>query len=686
MSSTPPSNPWDRKSSDPCNSSSSSRDAYTGDELSLPRRGGYKDPIPNWIAAIDFGSAYSAFAFIDTQGEDPATIDPRTNRIQVGHGYSNDGATTQQHFHTPASLRYQIESGKRCYPKRKIPRRTLKYSPLPEKRMIRPSSGWELFNRVGKKHDPIHKWFSGHITTPKSLLGGKYLLPAQHHPDNTVRLLGNRKIIHYPTDIVEAGLVALLDDINAILKRHGFKRDHSIQFSLSYPLTWKVSQVAKYEQVFAAALQKSSFDWAEGSFYLVHEAECAWTYILTSLTAPQFTDKMIFAVFDWGGGSGDMCVNRIKRRGDYALMDEEVIAPQVSGLSIGGQDFNNALELELRERLSPFERQLVRSNVTFEGIIQGLLHTFEREMKGAVDFERELEFYVDGLEDGVVRISVEEQHALFDQLISSACEFIVRHIEAVRAKGFEIDKLFLSGGTSRFHAFRLELDNLLVALSPPFNVRNIMAAPVSFTEGCIDVARGLAQRTLLKNDLSIRRFTQINAGVIRHLDTSDRKDERALPDRPVRSPNDGWYRVMYTIDWKILKGHLYDSEHAFVWESQFHFSTAEKQWIAREEFYISEEDTVVSDKSTRHPANKGAIPLGIVSLNVTELKNDRLVQLTIPGEGDLGIPHYRVNFRIECKIMGRNLNVCAKWPHIGPEQKRFREILPFAAAFRACTA
>lgn len=135
--------------------------------------------------------------------------------------------------------------------------RTSTYSSRPAQGTTPPVSGWELSKCVGKKHDPIHRWFSGHITTPKSLLGRDHHLPAKLHPDDTVSLLGGLQIIDYPADIVEAGLVALLNDIAMILTRYGFKRGDTIQFSLSYPLTWKIFQVVKYEQVFAAALQLS---------------------------------------------------------------------------------------------------------------------------------------------------------------------------------------------------------------------------------------------------------------------------------------------------------------------------------------------------------------------------------------------------------------------------------------------
>ena len=107
-----------------------------------------------------------------------------------------------------------------------------------------------------------------------------------------------------------------------------------------------------------------------------------------------------------------------------------------------------------------------------------------------------------------------------------------------------------------------------------------------------------------------------------------------------------------------------------VLNTEWLFPVNAKKCIVSEEFFVS--DTLTEDHWQRNSTkNKGKWEtLGRFRLDLTQWKEDGLMQKRKPPEGSPGEEHWAVEFDIVMELVGRMIRCSARYPSSGEEGER----------------
>ncbi|TAQ88600.1 hypothetical protein B7494_g3060 [Chlorociboria aeruginascens] len=484
-----------------------------------------------------------------------------------------------------------------------------------------------------------------------------------------------------------------------------------VEYALTVPAVWTPEASRILQTATRAAIRATGFgnskDGIVDDIFIVSEPEAAATFLLAN-TADRLLPNEVFIIADCGGGTVDMVTYGIDQSWPLRLKDEKV-PPR--GDNCGSSYLNENYRAMLLRRLQD-ETYLTHNGESMGAIVNRLIPAFENDIKRNVDMTKECGLtpvYISQLKGdqqqdlfgtalkrfspNLLLVDKSDFEEIFHPLLQRIERLLEEQIILAQEKDLAVKKVFLIGGFGESPSLQNHLRKFLAGISS--RSRNEIQLITSiksldkenspqFLDKTVAVSSGAVLRALNK-DNGPDRIAQASYGLL-HTEVYDRKSlthRYARPEPP--SELDGEVYVK-TIVYFMVKNKLIKSKHKFeTFDMAHEFAEDEDKFICEELLFASDSSTE-SNYAREDIVNKDAQLVGSIVTDMTFLRDQGLIELTVPDAGEKGKPRWVVIYDLVVEVHGKNLKYFARYPP-GPEGTiRKSAQLSIAAAFRPGTA
>ncbi|KAH6842480.1 hypothetical protein B0I37DRAFT_382023 [Chaetomium sp. MPI-CAGE-AT-0009] len=683
------------------------------------------DSSKRLIMAVDFGTTYSAIAYVALQGgprEVADFLDP--TRIRTIQNYPDDatfgGLDDEMRSEVPTEVIYPLDRNFREKEGLVAGARENQQEDVPEPAVSEfeadPDNPLTIFggqyaydtDQMSVDEATSFRWgYGAHEvwgrsathTNPKNkpLARFKLLLDSSERTEAvrnelsvTLQELKRKRIIKDPRDVIADFLTCLLRHAKAELEDAGFDDSYQLETILCVPAIWSQKACRDMQTAMAIAMGQAGFPGVDvqnnniDNLFIVSEPEAAAAFVLAE--SRDISPGDTFVLLDAGGGTVDANTYTVSMTTPLRLTRE--VVPPGGGL-YGSSYINESFRDLLRRRLAD-ETYLEDEDSTIDGRIEKIMISdFEYRLKrifNCYSAQGTKQFDVPGLRPnpakgfsrGSLRIPVNEIKQIFLDRMDGIGSIMEEQIQKALERGTKIEKVLLIGGFAGSVSLRKYLSARLRNFCERKNcpVPTLLHPPHTATA----VARGAVLRAFNK-ERGPRRYARSSYGILR----SEIWGEFPEHDEAKRAydPHDGQAYAFNTIDWVLKLGQEVEpvwSCTPFLCSHTFNCFPVQPL-ICREILYVSDRSKD-SHYQLSHPKNAGAEKVGEIVVDFTFLRNEGLIQPVDGGFNQDGKPvgkrHYRVTYTMVIKVVDRDLRCYAIYD--GRVRKKCK--INIAAAFR----
>ncbi|KAE8452609.1 hypothetical protein EG329_013868 [Mollisiaceae sp. DMI_Dod_QoI] len=485
-----------------------------------------------------------------------------------------------------------------------------------------------------------------------------------------------KRIIQRDEDVIADYLTQLFRHTKKELEKIGIPGDSEFEHVLCVPAIWDADACREMQNSVAVAIQATGLG-SMDDFFLVSEPEAAAAFVLAGQRS-ELNAGEPFLLLDAGGGTVDATVYRVTERFPLRLSKEIIPAdgrfPPWKSCLNGSSFVNAAFREHLRKRLEGEEKYIATSGYTLDGILDDHVKQFEQRTKKVIDVtdtRRILqEIKIQHLRPSerkrfrpnTVIMEKKDFEKIFNPSLNAISELMENQLTAAKDIGVEVEKVILVGGFSASKALRSTLQKKLDALSALFGYRIKLILPIN-GEPQTAVVEGAIIRAWDK-EKGPQRFLKLSYGfqVTEQYDPINIEAHREVKHATL-DPKDGFEYVHNTIEWLVFKDDTKTIPNRLVKSTVVYhiFPLSAKRLECEEILWVSSTCTE-SHYRKSHPKNKDAHIAGRITADMTFLKTQKLIQPIEPEKGSRTRKHYKVEVQLFLIIEGRNMRFEARWP------------------------
>lgn len=509
-----------------------------------------------------------------------------------------------------------------------------------------------------------------------------------------LKRLKRGKLIKQNEDVIADFLIELFDHAKSQMrKNHGITESNPVEHVLCVPAIWEAEACQRMQNALQKAIGDTGFGTIDGLF-LVSEPEAAATRVLQNNRAVNEGD--LFLILDAGGGTVDAITYQVT--GERPLRLSKEVVPS-DGCLFGSSFLNAYFRDHLRKRLEGSEDDITQNGYTVDGILDEAVKEFEKTTKRIVNvmdpnMPRQV-IRIQGLrrnpEKRIITNGVSMNRNDFAEIFRPCVEathnLMEKQLAIAKSRGYDVKKVLLVGGFGASTSLRECLRKSLENISRKYGYKiELITSTGRLADPETDVMCGAILRAWDKEH-GPDRITQLSYGfeVTEEHEPDVHEAHKKLRGKPDKL--DGRSYVHGTLDWVVLKGKEVPNYKEYSITVYRIVSATRKSFKLDEVLWISSSDPNTSTESHRRhtdPHNKGARVAGKITVDMTPIIQQGLIQPATIKPGYDGKPHYKIEFDLVIIINGRNLRYEARWP-VGSAETRSQGQICIAAAFRPGT-
>ncbi|KAK4240612.1 hypothetical protein C8A03DRAFT_13115 [Achaetomium macrosporum] len=688
---------------------------------------GVPDLSKRLIMAVDFGTTYSAIAYVALEeGESAGYLDPA--RIRTIQNYPDDATfgslDDEMRSEVPTEVIYPLDRDFRKREGLVAGRKEDQPGDVPPTGTVEPEALGGPGNRLAIfgpqcNYDPDQmsidertsfRWgygahelwgMSATHADPKNKPLGRFKLLLDNSPrtqairdelNETLHELKRKRIIKDPHDVIADFLTCLLRHAKSELESAGFDDSYRLETVLCVPAIWSQKACRDMQTAMAKAMGQAGFQGVDvennsiENLFIVSEPEAAAAFVLAE--SRDISPGDTFVLLDAGGGTVDANTYTVSATTPLRLTRE--VVPPGGGLH-GSSYINESFRTLLRDLLAD-ETYLESEDSTINGFIEKIMVSdFEYKLKrtfNCYSASGTKQFDIPGLRanpekgfrKGSLQIPVTKIQEIFLERLDGIGSTMEEQIDRALEKDTKVEKVLLIGGFAESVSLRRYLSDRLKSFCRQKNcpVPTLLHPPKTATA----VARGAVLRAFNK-ERGPRRYAKSSYGILRTEIWEEFPEHREAKKSYDR--HDGLPYAVDTIDWVLKLG----QEVEPVWTCRpFLCSHTFDCWpvqplICREVLFVSDHSRD-SHYQRSHPKNAGAEKVGEIVVDFTFLRTEGLIQPVERVRGAnrrgrlVGRRHYRVTYTMVIKVVDRDLQCYAIYD--GRVRKKCK--INIASAFR----
>ncbi|KAL4882515.1 hypothetical protein BJY04DRAFT_187211 [Aspergillus karnatakaensis] len=437
-----------------------------------------------------------------------------------------------------------------------------------------------------------------------------------------------------------------------LMDREEFTETTDVELVFCVPAGWPAKAIRCMQDILMDIVHEIKFGNPDPLFVL-NEPEAAAACILEAYSKREHLRVGdVFMICDAGGGTVDTITYRV--RGEQPFRIAEVVTP--TGNNCGASYVNQALKKEAVRRITDNVCRSMLQGPSFEYVVEhDIMNYFEYSVKRVFDPAEGLDgdetIVVHGLKKDVTRrfgnstmiFSRREIAALFGPSLDGITKLIHQQVNAAREKGLTVQRLLMVGGYSSSPVLRSHIKSAFQSLE-------IMYPPTKLSDHAISVSHGAVFRALNKSD-GPRRIVQSNFGFLQIEKYSKRlrAHQQVVPEF---NETDGTDYVHNVLDWVIKKDQVLKQNQQFRTRNWQTFKLDDELAI-NQQIWVSDFDNAEDHYKSVAKQNKGAEVLGILHIDLEEVRNEGLLEVKT-GIHD---QYYEIHYELGMEVDGRNLSV-----------------------------
>ncbi|KAL5341915.1 hypothetical protein BJX70DRAFT_395283 [Aspergillus crustosus] len=454
--------------------------------------------------------------------------------------------------------------------------------------------------------------------------------------------------------------------------REEFNEASEVELVFCVPAGWPEKANRCMQDILLQVAQEAQFRITEPLFVL-NEPEAAAACILEAYSeSGSLKVGDVFMVCDAGGGTVDTITYRVRREIPFRVAEVETIAGPATPIK--------PLKERLREELQPRNTEITTKKYgsmwhgpSFEYVIEhDVMSNFEYELKRTFNpadgLEGDENVIVRGLQKSkplrfghsTMIFSRKEIAEFFQPSLDGISKLIHQQINAAKTKGLTVQRLLMVGGFSSSPALKNHIET-------EFPKLKIMYPPGKL-DSAVSVSHGAVFRALNKSD-GPKRIVQSNFGFLQIEEYNKRLRAHQEAVATFNETDEKSY-VYNVLDWDqvLAKNHTIRTRN---WQT----FKMEEELTFNQKIWVSGFDNAQDHYQSSAMQNRGAEVLGILLIDLQEVKEEGLLETKMGGQG----PYYEVHYELGMEVDGRNLSVKLFCPPGG--RCRAQMQLCIAAAF-----
>ncbi|KAL2832670.1 hypothetical protein BJY01DRAFT_100189 [Aspergillus pseudoustus] len=434
-------------------------------------------------------------------------------------------------------------------------------------------------------------------------------------------------------------------------QREGFSEDCEVELVFCVPAGWPAKAIRTMQEILLDITREIKLG-ILAPLFVLNEPEAAAAYLLEAhKESEKLTTGEVFMVCDAGGGTVDTITYKVREELPFRV--DEVVAP--TGGNCGSSYANQALKRLVTERIKSTRYSSLNSlgGPSFEYLIEyDVMTKFEYEHKRGFDPAQGLDgnevLIVHGLKknealgfgNSTMRIPRRDIAGLFKPSLDAISKLIRQQLNEAAAKGLTVEKVLLVGGFSSAPILRTHIQTEFPSLKimyPPFDLY-------------VTVSHGAVFRALNKSH-GPKRIVQSNFGFLQ-IEQYNRRLLAHQKAGPRYNETDGRDYVHRVLDWVIKKDLVLNKRQHFRTRNWQTFKLHE-ELVINQKVWVSDFDNARDHYRVHDPPNRGAEVLGILRVDLEQVKNEGLLEVRSGPEGQF----YEIHYELWMEVDGRNLAV-----------------------------